>query len=62
LQILSQIEPFVYEWTSNQRGSISAEHGVGPMKANEIFYSQSRETVYIIDAKLQLVLHLRIVM
>ncbi|KEH27573.1 D-2-hydroxyglutarate dehydrogenase [Medicago truncatula] len=44
-KILSQIEPFVYEWTSKKRGSISAEHGVGLMKANEIFYSQSHETV-----------------
>ncbi|CAI0392429.1 unnamed protein product [Linum tenue] len=43
--ILAQIEPFVYEWTSNHRGSISAEHGVGLMKANKIFYSKSPEAV-----------------
>lgn len=41
LQVLSQIEPFVYEWTSKNRGSISAEHGVGLMKAEKIFYSKS---------------------
>ncbi|XP_027360564.1 D-2-hydroxyglutarate dehydrogenase, mitochondrial isoform X2 [Abrus precatorius] len=46
-KILSQIEPFVYEWTSKHRGSISAEHGVGLMKANEIFYSKSRESVQV---------------
>ncbi|KAK7406766.1 hypothetical protein VNO78_08397 [Psophocarpus tetragonolobus] len=46
-KILSQIEPFVYEWTSKHRGSISAEHGLGLMKANKIFYSQSRETVQL---------------
>nr|KYP66904.1 hypothetical protein KK1_013216 [Cajanus cajan] len=46
-KILSQIEPFVYEWTSKHRGSISAEHGVGLMKANEIFYSKSGETVQL---------------
>ncbi|TKY70444.1 D-2-hydroxyglutarate dehydrogenase [Spatholobus suberectus] len=46
-RILSQIEPFVYEWTSKHRGSISAEHGLGLMKANEIFYSKSRETVQL---------------
>ncbi|KAF3440735.1 hypothetical protein FNV43_RR19021 [Rhamnella rubrinervis] len=40
-KILAQIEPFVYEWTSMHRGSISAEHGLGLMKANEIFYSKS---------------------
>lgn len=28
------IEPFVYEWTAQQGGSISAEHGLGRMKAN----------------------------
>ena len=25
--ILAKIEPFLYEWTSNVHGSISAEHG-----------------------------------
>ncbi|XP_030974248.1 D-2-hydroxyglutarate dehydrogenase, mitochondrial-like isoform X3 [Quercus lobata] len=45
--ILAQIEPFVYEWTSKQRGSISAEHGLGLMKANKIFYSKSHETVQL---------------
>ncbi|KAF6163059.1 hypothetical protein GIB67_001387 [Kingdonia uniflora] len=43
--ILAQIEPFVYEWTSKHRGSISAEHGLGLMKANEIYYTKSPETV-----------------
>ncbi|CAI8588640.1 unnamed protein product [Vicia faba] len=49
-KILAQIEPFVYEWTSKHRGSISAEHGMGLMKANEIFYSQSRETVQVMSS------------
>ncbi|KAM0975340.1 hypothetical protein ACFX13_018674 [Malus domestica] len=44
-RILTQIEPFVYEWTSKHRGSISAEHGLGLMKANEIFYSKPTATV-----------------
>ncbi|RDX88084.1 D-2-hydroxyglutarate dehydrogenase, mitochondrial, partial [Mucuna pruriens] len=46
-KILSRIEPFVYEWTSKHRGSISAEHGLGLMKASEIFYSKSHETVQL---------------
>ncbi|KAK2990442.1 hypothetical protein RJ640_011190 [Escallonia rubra] len=46
--ILAQIEPFVYEWTSKHHGSISAEHGLGLMKADKIFYSKSPETVSII--------------
>lgn len=44
-QIFAQIEPYVYEWTSEHRGSISAEHGLGLMKANKIFYSKSPKTV-----------------
>ncbi|KAJ6805683.1 putative D-2-hydroxyglutarate dehydrogenase, mitochondrial [Iris pallida] len=45
--VLAQIEPFVYEWTSSHRGSISAEHGLGLMKANKIHYSKSTETVQL---------------
>lgn len=45
--VLAQIEPFVYEWTSKHRGSISAEHGLGLMKANKIHYSKSSETVQL---------------
>ncbi|KAL5713355.1 D-2-hydroxyglutarate dehydrogenase [Ranunculus cassubicifolius] len=45
--VLSKIEPFVYEWTSSHRGSISAEHGLGLMKANKIHYSKSPETVQL---------------
>ncbi|PON71512.1 Glycolate oxidase subunit [Parasponia andersonii] len=49
-KILAQIEPFVYEWTSKRRGSISAEHGLGLMKANEIFYSKSKNTVQLMGS------------
>lgn len=45
--LLLLIEPFVYEWTSKHRGSISAEHGLGLMKANKIHYSKSSETVQL---------------
>jgi len=38
---LSIIEPFVYEFTSVRSGSISAEHGIGQMKNNVLFYSRS---------------------
>ena len=33
-EILKHIEPFVYEWTAARKGSISAEHGLGQMKAD----------------------------
>ncbi|XP_024970446.1 D-2-hydroxyglutarate dehydrogenase, mitochondrial isoform X3 [Cynara cardunculus var. scolymus] len=45
--ILAQIEPFVYEWTSRHHGSISAEHGLGLMKAEKIYYSKSSGTVQL---------------
>ncbi|XP_020519912.1 D-2-hydroxyglutarate dehydrogenase, mitochondrial isoform X2 [Amborella trichopoda] len=45
--VFELIEPFVYEWTSKHRGSISAEHGLGLMKANEIHYSKSSEAVHL---------------
>lgn len=52
--MLAQIEPFVYEWTSKQRGSISAEHGLGLMKAEKIHYSKSSEAVspYVLPSNL----------
>lgn len=36
----SAIEPFVYEWTAARRGSVSAEHGLGLMKAGALPYSK----------------------
>lgn len=45
--ILKKIEPFVYEYTSKLRGSISAEHGIGFRKPKYIHYSKSPESVAI---------------
>lgn len=39
------LEPWVYEWTAKHKGSISAEHGLGVMKASAIGYSKSKEVV-----------------
>ena len=39
------IEPFVYEYVRDERGSISAEHGLGLMKAEEIHYSKDAKAV-----------------
>lgn len=44
-KLLSLIEPFVYEWTASHKGSVSAEHGLGFMKADAIHYSKPPETV-----------------
>lgn len=43
--LLAAIEPFVYEWTANFQGSISAEHGLGLKKRNYIYYSKPSQAV-----------------
>lgn len=35
------IEPYIYEWVAAHNGSISAEHGLGLMKAKKIGYTKS---------------------
>ncbi|KAJ1659549.1 D-lactate ferricytochrome c oxidoreductase [Dispira simplex] len=35
------VEPFIYRWVSERRGSISAEHGLGITKAPYLCYSKS---------------------
>ncbi|KAJ1551176.1 hypothetical protein HK096_002716 [Nowakowskiella sp. JEL0078] len=44
-EITSAIEPWVYEWSQKYDGSISAEHGLGLMKAPYLKYSKSVEVV-----------------
>jgi len=41
VEIASAIEPYVYEWTSKYKGSISAEHGIGFLKKKYLKYSKS---------------------
>ena len=41
-QILDLIEPFIFEITADYGGSISAEHGIGIMKVNEINYNKDK--------------------
>ena len=38
--VLHDLEPYVYEWVSERRGSISAEHGLGQMKSQYIGYAK----------------------
>lgn len=40
-KVEGELEPFVYEWVSKHKGSISAEHGLGFQKKNYIGYSKS---------------------
>ncbi|RIA88114.1 hypothetical protein C1645_695403 [Glomus cerebriforme] len=46
-EITNLIEPYVYEWTEQHNGSISAEHGLGLMKANYLRYSKSPSMISI---------------
>lgn len=46
-QLLKKIEPYVYEYTSDLRGSISAEHGIGFRKPKYIHYSKSSGSIKI---------------
>ncbi|XP_038291973.1 D-2-hydroxyglutarate dehydrogenase, mitochondrial isoform X1 [Canis lupus familiaris] len=38
--LLDALEPYVYEWTAGQRGSVSAEHGLGFKKKDALHYSK----------------------
>ena len=48
--ILPLLEPFIFELTSEYGGSISAEHGLGRMKASEIGYSKGPASVAVMRA------------
>ena len=43
--ILEALEPFVYEWTRERRGSVSAEHGIGALKQHVLHMSQSEPAI-----------------
>ncbi|KAG8437061.1 hypothetical protein GDO86_007946 [Hymenochirus boettgeri] len=47
--LVAALEPFVYEWTAQHCGSISAEHGLGFKKRNHIYYSKSPEAVQLMQ-------------
>lgn len=39
--MLDLIEPDIYKWTSQHKGSVSAEHGIGLKKRQFVKYSKS---------------------
>ena len=43
--VLANIEPSLFQWTSEHGGSISAEHGLGLKKRDFIGYSKSPSAV-----------------
>ncbi|KAL1449214.1 hypothetical protein WDU94_000431 [Cyamophila willieti] len=43
--VYALVEPFIYEWTSQHKGSISAEHGIGLAKKHVIHLSKSETSL-----------------
>ncbi|KAG0082726.1 hypothetical protein BGZ92_011452 [Podila epicladia] len=54
-EVTDLIEPFVYEWTAKHAGSISAEHGLGLMKASHLHYSKSPSMIGLMKRIKQLI-------
>lgn len=48
-EFLSLIEPYVFEWTSDRGGSISAEHGIGFKKRDAIHFSKTKKQIGIMQ-------------
>lgn len=46
-EILNSIEPFVYEWTSQVGGSVSAEHGIGFKKRNALHFCKTPTAIQL---------------
>lgn len=49
-EVVRHIEPFLYEYTSECAGSISAEHGLGLMKNTHLHYSKSPSTIQLMHS------------
>ncbi|RLN49595.1 hypothetical protein BBJ29_006852 [Phytophthora kernoviae] len=44
-KVFKALEPFVFEWTSKYRGSISSEHGIGTHKPSFLHLSKSDNAI-----------------
>ncbi|EPY83356.1 hypothetical protein CB1_000575016 [Camelus ferus] len=49
VSLLGALEPYVYEWTARQRGSVSAEHGLGFKKRDVLCYSKPPEALQLMQ-------------
>ncbi|XP_035215514.1 D-2-hydroxyglutarate dehydrogenase, mitochondrial-like isoform X2 [Stegodyphus dumicola] len=52
--ILSLIEPFIYEWTSERKGSISAEHGIGFKKSKYLHFNKTTNAISLMKSMKQM--------
>lgn len=48
-EVFSLLEPYIFEWTAQHKGSVSAEHGLGFKKANAIHYSKSKSAISLMQ-------------
>ncbi|CAI5738698.1 unnamed protein product [Peronospora destructor] len=48
-QVFNALEPFIFEWTSKYRGSISAEHGIGRHKPEYLYMSKSGNAIKLMQ-------------
>eukprot|EP00644_Phytophthora_capsici_P005305 jgi/Phyca11/531619/estExt2_fgenesh1_pg.C_PHYCAscaffold_10270 len=48
-EVFNALEPFIFEWTSKYRGSISAEHGIGTHKPEYLHLSKSENTIKLMQ-------------
>lgn len=46
-EVFSLIEPFIYEWTSAKKGSISAEHGIGSKKTKYLHFNKTTKAIEV---------------
>ncbi|KAJ1989168.1 D-lactate ferricytochrome c oxidoreductase [Dimargaris cristalligena] len=44
-EVFEAVEPFIYEWAAERGGSISAEHGLGILKAPYLHYTRSEVVI-----------------
>ncbi|GAX81645.1 hypothetical protein CEUSTIGMA_g9073.t1 [Chlamydomonas eustigma] len=49
-EVQEVLEPFIYEWIQGHSGSISAEHGIGLMKAGALTYSKSLKAIQVMSS------------
>lgn len=43
------VDPFVYQWVSERRGSVSAEHGIGRLKRDYLPHSKSAASIALMQ-------------
>ncbi|XP_021704452.1 D-2-hydroxyglutarate dehydrogenase, mitochondrial isoform X2 [Aedes aegypti] len=48
-EIRQLVDPYVYEFTSKLRGSVSAEHGIGLLKPKYLKYSKTNESIRLMQ-------------